>query len=321
MFIFRIMFLLKRGVRRKILLVGTLPISALAARRMNMFSRKALGFAVVVIVLYSWPAQILAVSCVWKVTTRDGHSLYLGGSFHALRPTDYPLPPQYNRAFDASARLVFEEDPKTAKASFDALMRAGQYPRGDSLKNHVDPRTYDYVHRFFVLRNVPEEKFAKYRSWMIDILLSSPPPEYYQLGIERFLTGRARSANKPVSGLESTGEHIAVFSGLNDKQAEALLLTLFINAGRESGRSFNIFQAWRNGDAELLARTMRQSFSDFPFMAARLLDERNQNWLPKIENYLRSGQVYFVVVGAAHMGGSAGLLSLLQAHGYDIQQL
>ena len=43
--------------------------------------------------------------------------------------------------------------------------------------------------------------------------------------------------------------------------------------------------------------------------------------MPKIENYLQSGQVYFVVVGAAHMGGENGVLSLLRAHGYDIQQL
>jgi uncharacterized protein YbaP (TraB family) len=109
------------------------------------------------------------------------------------------------------------------------------------------------------------------------------------------------------------------FSGLSDKQAEALLLVLFINAGREE--KVNMFDAWRKGDAELLARKTRESFSDFPFIAERLLDARNRNWVPKIENYLRSGQTYFVVVGAAHMGGPNGLLSLLGSHGHRIEQL
>ena len=298
-----------------------LAIIPATARQNKMFSRTLSIVGIVIIGLYSSAARVSAASCVWKVTTRDGHALYLGGSFHALRPSDYPLPPQYNRAFDASSRLVFEDDPHTAKAAFADLMKAGQYPKGDSLKNHVDPRTYDYVRRFFGLRGVPESKFAKYRPWMIDILLSAPPPEYYQLGIEHFLLGRANKSNKPVSGLESNREHNNVFVGLNDKQAETLLLTLFINAGRESGHSFNIFQAWKRGDAEVLARTTRDSFRDFPFMADRLLDQRNKNWMPKIENYLQSGQVYFVVVGAAHMGGENGVLSLLRAHGYDIQQL
>ena len=100
-----------------------------------------------------------------------------------------------------------------------------------------------------------------------------------------------------------------------------MLLTLFINAGRAESKTVNIFDAWRRGDADLLTRKTRESFSNFPFMAERLLDARNRNWIPKIENYLRSGQVYFVVVGAAHMGGSSGLLALLRQGGCKIEQL
>jgi uncharacterized protein YbaP (TraB family) len=36
---------------------------------------------------------------------------------------------------------------------------------------------------------------------------------------------------------------------------------------------------------------------------------------------MRSGQTYFVVVGSAHMGGPDGVLALLQARGYKIEQL
>jgi len=215
-------------------------------------------------------AKILAASCVWKVTSSDGHSLYLGGSFHALRPSDYPLPSQYNRAFDACSRLAFEDDPKAGEASFRALVNAGEYPRGDSLKNHVDPRTYAYLRRFFGLHNVSEDKFFRFRPWLIDIILSAPPPEYYQLGVERFLERRAKAAGKPIAGLESAREHNDVFTGLTDRQAEALLLTLFINAGRGENNGVNMFQAWRHGDAEVLASQTRDSFRDFPTMAVRM---------------------------------------------------
>ena len=150
-----------------------LPIIHRTVRQMKMSSQKVIAIAIVMIVLYCCPRSILAASCVWKVTTNDGHSLYLGGSFHALRPSDYPLPREYNRAFDASSRLAFEDDPKTGEAAFSALMKAGEYPKGDNLKNHVDPRTYVYLRRFFASRNVPEEKFSRYRPWLLDILLSS----------------------------------------------------------------------------------------------------------------------------------------------------
>ena len=80
-------------------------------------------------------------------------------------------------------------------------------------------------------------------------------------------------------------------------------------------------EAWRRGDAEKLQHLMKASLADFPAFADRILDARNRNWLPKIERDLRSGHTYFVIVGAAHLGGPNGLLALLRSHGYQIEQL
>jgi uncharacterized protein YbaP (TraB family) len=266
--------------------------------------------------------RIEAKCCVWMVTGPHGETLFLGGSVHALRSTDYPLPAAYNRAFDASSRLVLEDDPKDASAEFKRLFKAGRYSRGDSLKNHVDPRTYAYVRRFFALLNVPEKEFATFRPWLIDVILESPPEEYYNLGVEEFLVRRARANSKPISGLESAKEHTQVYVGLNDRQGEEVLLLFFIQLGHgdDSGGN-NMLKAWRRGDAEWLARQFHNSYSDLPFFGRRLVDERNRNWIPKIESYLASGRTYFVVVGAAHMGGPRGVLALLKARGYRIEQL
>jgi len=104
---------------------------------------------------------------VWKVTSPNQNALYLAGSIHALRSADYPLPPAFNRAFDASSRVAFEVDSKALAASSHSLEKAGVYARNDTLKNHVDPRTYDYLRRLFALLHVPEAKFARYRPWFI----------------------------------------------------------------------------------------------------------------------------------------------------------
>ena len=286
-----------------------------------MASRTALFTALFIVSCVAGLHSAGAAACVFKVTSPAGRVLYLGGSSHALRPTDYPLPPQYNAAFEACSRLAFEDDPKSSAAAFQALMKAGQYPKGDSLKNHVDPRTYEYLRRFFALRGVSEDKFSSVRPWMMDIVLSAPPPQYYQLGVEEFLQKRAKAHSKPIVGLESTREHNDVFVGLSDRQAEALLLTLFINAGREDSPTGNMLEAWRRGDVNFLASKMKESFRDFPFMGERLLDNRNRRWIPKLEQFLGSGQTYFVVVGAAHLGGPNGVLALLKTRGYQMVQL
>jgi len=301
-----------------------LPASAAAAKSVGLLLKFYLHRFVPVVAFATacfLPRAAIALSCVWKGTGPDGATLYLGGSMHALQSTDYPLPNAYNRAFSASSQLVFEDDPKAGLQAAKALVRAGTYPRSDSLKNHVDPRTYEYMRRFFALINVPEDKFAKIRPWLIDVMLLSPSFENWQLGIERFLARRAKANSKSVSGLESPKEHNAVFVDLTDREAEALLLILFINAGRGESRGSKIVDAWRHGDADTIDRMSRESFSDFPLLGKRLIYVRNRNWIPRIEGYLRSGKTCFVVVGAGHMGGPDGLLALLRARGYTVEQL
>jgi uncharacterized protein YbaP (TraB family) len=261
-----------------------------------------------------------AASCVWKVTSSTGGTLFLGGSAHALRSSDYPLPAPYNRALDASARLVFETDLAGNEAASKGLLKAGQYPKGDSLKNHVDPRTYSYVRRYFALQNVPEQKFNTYRPWLIDMILEAPPAENSQLGVEQFLKQRAETNHKPITGLESVQEHMAPFVGLSDRQGEALLLVHFINMGRSNPGSRNILDSWRRGDVDALTRSMRDAYQDFPAFADRIITARNRRWIPKIEGFIKSSQIYFVVAGAGHMGGSEGVVALLRARGYSVEQ-
>jgi len=263
-----------------------------------------------------------ASGCIWKVTGPTGGTLYLGGSIHVLRSTDYPLPPGYNRAFDASTRVALEVDPKALEGSSAGLLKAGKYPKGDNLKNHVDPRTYDYLRRLFGLMKISEEKFSAYRPWCLVLLLESPSSGFsHELGVDEFITNRARANGKTVIGLESADEHSSVYSGLSERQSEALLLvTLIPTEGAPGGRDA-ILNAWRRGDVDTLSRSIRVAYADFPAFADRLLGARNRRWIPKMESFLKSGQTYFVVVGAGHLGGRDGLLALLRARNCKLEQL
>jgi uncharacterized protein YbaP (TraB family) len=154
-------------------------------------------------------------ACVWRVTSPGGGVLYLGGSIHALRSTDYPLPGAYNRAFEASERLVIEDDPNVSPSRIKRFRKSAEYPKGDNLKNHFDPRSYDYLKRVFALMNVSEKQFARLRPWALIMELWSPSLSGLssELGIEDYLIRRARANQKPVSGLESIEEHIQVLAG------------------------------------------------------------------------------------------------------------
>jgi uncharacterized protein YbaP (TraB family) len=271
----------------------------------------------------SFSATANAASCVWKVTASDGGTLYLAGSVHALRKSDYPLPQEFLRAFDASTHLAFEVDAKALEDTTTELMKASAYPKGDSLKNHVDPRTYAYVRRIFQLLNIPEEKIQRARPWAIVLELQSAAMRgvSHDLGVDQFLMKRAKAKGKPVVGLETAAEHARVYSGLSDREAEILLLVTFIPDVAGGGKTREMMKAWRRGDVDTLERIARSAYEEFPAFGERLLGARNRAWLPKIEAFLQSGNTYFVVVGAGHLGGSQGLLTLLRNRGYQVEQL
>jgi uncharacterized protein YbaP (TraB family) len=290
-----------------------------------MFRRPVSRFFVVLLAL--GPVWVAAESragtaCVWKVTGRNGGIAYLGGSLHALRKTDFPLPAAYMRAFDASSRMAFEVDAKALKESSESLVKAGKYPGSDSLKNHVDPRTYAYMRRLFGLMNVPEESFAQFRPWFLVVLLQirSLHHAFPEEGVDDFFLKRAVKRSMPVVGLESVEEHAGVFSRMSDRESEILLLINFIPSATAGGKD-NVTKTWRRGDADALAARLRRESAEFPAFNERLVDARNRAWVPKIENFLASGHTYFVLVGAGHFGGNNGLLALLRAKGYQIEQL
>jgi len=266
------------------------------------------------------PGNRLDAASVWKISDSSGKVLYLGGSIHALSSTDYPLPPEYGRACDASSHLVFEVDPKDMGTAGKNLVKAGEYPSGDSLKKHVDPRTYDYMRRFFGALNVPESKFSKLRPWFIAFMLQAPQLHGLSpdLGVEGFLKKRVRAKPKPISGLETLPESIQTFSGLSDRQSEAMLLVTFIPSAR--GAPGQLKDAWRKGDADKVWTITTGMLADVPSIADRVITRRNHNWLPKIDALLQGDETCFVVVGAGHMGGPDGVLSLLRQRGYTVER-
>ncbi len=108
---------------------------------------------------------------------------------------------------------------------------------------------------------------------------------------------------------------------MSDKQAELVLLETFIPQAPGTALHSKILAAWHRGDADAVAHFSHQIEHDLPTFAERLVGERNRNSIPKIERFIRDRRTYFVIAGAAHMGGPNGVLALLRARGYQIEQL
>jgi uncharacterized protein YbaP (TraB family) len=82
-----------------------------------------------------------------------------------------------------------------------------------------------------------------------------------------------------------------------------------------------IKDAWVTGDVAALDALLNEGLKDVPTLFAKLVSDRNAAWLPKIEQMMKSGDDALIVVGAGHLVGKKGVVEMLSAKGYAVDQL
>jgi hypothetical protein len=67
-------------------------------------------------------------------------------------------------------------------------------------------------------------------------------------------------------------------------------------------------------DLDRLSELSKESSN---YLNRSFLEDRNLDWIPKIENMMKD-KVVFVAVGAAHLAGQEGVIELLIKNGYHV---
>ena len=266
---------------------------------------------------------------LWKVSDSD-NSVYLLGSFHALKPSDYPLAPSVDAAF-ADAELVgFEVAPEemTSPALGMAMMQAAIYPDGQSLRGVLDDRTWTRLDAYARKRGLPIENFDRLEPWFVSLMISMG--EMVRIGydpaqgLDQHLIARTASSGKKTMGLETGADQIAVLDGMGLAEQRQSLSESLDDAEQFKGHMDELHALWRRGDANGLEKLLAADFRvKYPALYRRINVDRNRAWTPKLAALLdgsRSDDA-LIVVGAMHLLGTDGVVSQLKARGYRVERL
>ncbi len=261
---------------------------------------------------------------VWKVSGRQS-VVYLVGSVHMLSKDYYPLSPALEAAFKDSDLLVEELDLGDASAGQLEMLARGTLPANQSLDKVVSASTFALASKRMEAVGLPIDLVKQLKPWALAITLlglewakAGFDPD---LGLDKHFYDRAKSDGKPVQGLETVEFQIAQFDGMTMEQQDRFLADTLKGLDTEVANVNKTADAWRAGDAATIERITLADLKTDPAMYQRLLVARNQTWLPKLEALFNRRGHAFVVVGAAHLVGPDGLLSLLRVKGYAIEQL
>ncbi len=281
-------------------------------------------------------AEALPKCCVWRVTNAKA-PFYLVGSIHALSRKDYPLPRPYELALKDATRLLFEFDPNRGPEFEKKLAAAAKYPPGQNIRSKIDPKLFAWLRENISAVNIEQNRPKKsparvanfdtgagFKPWwiaqhLVDTRNSSNMSTSH--GLDNYLVSRARKMGKEIGGLESVDEHVAVLGGLSDRDSEILLRGAVGRSEPGQAEIDRMRKAWRNGNTAALWAGDARSRKEAPWIAARLVDDRNVKWIPRIEAELKSGKPTAIVAGALHFSGPNSVIALLQARGYKVEQL
>jgi hypothetical protein len=292
-------------------------------------SRKAfvaLTFVAVTGLARGGPVETADRNFLWKATRGNG-SLYLVGSVHLLTRDYYPLDPALDAAYQASELLVEEIDLGEMMATENQMqmLMTGMLPSGQTLDKVLTRATMDAVAKRLDALGMPVEPLKRFKPWLLALTLLGIEWQKLgfetELGLDKHFYDRARADKKPVQGLETVAFQISRFDEMTMEEQDRLLAETLKELETQKAAVTALADAWKAGDAATIEKIVLQDLKSDPRLYQRMLVDRNRDWIPKLEALAARGTRAFVVVGAAHLVGPDGLLEMLKAKGYAIEQL
>jgi uncharacterized protein YbaP (TraB family) len=266
---------------------------------------------------------------LWKVSDGD-NSIYLLGSFHALKSGDYPLAASVDAALADAESVAFEVSPEemNSPALAQQMLGAAQLGKGRTLENAVDARTWRRLQAFARKQGMDAASLQRLEAWFVAIFVTMSEMEKMgydpRQGLDRHLMAQAARAGKRTLGLETALSQIRVLDGMSPQEQRESLAEALDDAEGFRTRMEELHRLWRAGDEVALEKLLAGEFREkYPALYRRVNVQRNQAWLPKVQAMLDgvAGQDTLVVVGTMHLLGSDGLVSLLRAKGYRVERL
>ncbi len=282
---------------------------------------------IVALVATSLCAQQLrgARHSLWKVEGKAS-VVYLMGSVHALKPENYPLPQEMEAAFTNSPIAVFEADISALEEMGTQLkiLSKSSLPGGETLATQLSPPIYARFTNQLQETGMPLFMFDRFKPSIAAMSLAllefkklGLDPEY---GLDKRLYGRARKEHKTIVPLETVDFQINMITDFTKEEGELLMKTTLEELSTMKKELADLIKAWQTGDAEKLDRLLNDASREAPAIFKRLVTDRNQRWLPKIEEWLRGDKNAVVIVGAGHLVGKDGVVELLRQKGLKVTQ-
>ncbi|MBU2997615.1 TraB/GumN family protein [Cellulophaga baltica] len=255
-------------------------------------------------------------SLLWEISGNGlEKSSYLYGTMHVSKKIAFRLDDVFFEALDKSEVIALESDPNTWLENNDAIT----YGFGETFITKafydrsftMDPPRKEEIAAFLGL----EDKMINNILYRTDQTSQNFEEDTY---LDMFIYQAGKKFNKPIVALEDNEESStlvgrASFNSVKDKPADWLQKKMQLQEPLQL-----LEDAYRERNINLLDSLDQGMYTDY--YLKNMLYIRNKNMATKLDSVIQKAKV-FAGIGAAHLPGKNGVISLLRKKGYTVKAL
>lgn len=267
-------------------------------------------------------AQQTQKGLLWEISGNGlSQPSYVFGTIHMICPDKFFVPKGTEEKLKVAQQIFLEidmDDPQMIMKTQKLMMSSD----GKKLKDIMNEGDYKVFSEYFkknVGMDVTMFGPAKPMLYMSVAMMKSTGcsmPKSY----EEYFVKEAKTEKKEVLGLETIEDQMAVMDKAPIEQQVSWLMEI-VNESEKGNETYNqMINLYIKQDVEALTKMISEKMVGMKGMGEELLDKRNQNWIPVIEQNIKQKSTFFAV-GAGHLGGEKGVLKLLKQKGYTLKSL
>ena len=269
---------------------------------------------------------------LWKVEKSGAPASYVFGTIHLSDPRVTTLSPKVKEALGGAKTVVLEFVGGQDAAVTAMTAKAGEllvYTDGTTLESKLSPEDFAQVKALVGKMGLPGEIAGLMRPWILNMLLSISDCERQKMekgaeALDGMIEKQAAAEGKTLAGLETPEQQLQAMTSIPEDQQLQMLKAGLKYAHRSNDMIETLVQMYLKrqigGAMPLqiaLAAKVGTPASAYDGFAKLLLTDRNARMRDAAKPILDNGAA-FIGVGALHLPGKAGLITLLRDAGYTV---
>jgi uncharacterized protein YbaP (TraB family) len=242
---------------------------------------------------------------------------YLFGTIHLICPQDYIWTDAMKQSLLKSKEVCFEMDMDDPNIMMQ--IAAGMIDQsGKKLKDYFSLADYEKLEKYVkdsLGMNI--ELFQQMKPVALQTLFSTQSSDCSNpISYENNIMEAAKTDKKEITGLETVSEQLDLFDNLPVDSVIKDIVDLLNGKNTDRGDFKKLTTAYKNQDLPALGKLIKESGASDKDIDG-FLDVRNEKWIPRMIEKMDKTSVFFAV-GAGHLYGENGLISLLKKAGYTV---